>query len=570
MSPFVGARIQFSNNGVEQGGTIVMIVKYDPNVKLVCRCSSQQECRKTCGYGNWMNWCRYKTLYIIYSKGEYFTSREVVVVSTFTKFNYMGNSSTKINSKSAGENKGTPIFKGTLTSDHQDLFSFYQLKKFLGIRNDYGIIQMSDYSTFNGRMDIRDSQSEKDRIIVRFGNGPTYNSYNGQSGKDNEYSTTEYRQMLNDLKPCAKPYKILTGSLDPIKFIDCRKQPSEFYYTTKRTDCGEKKVWKEMKFYVGIVKSPIEASLLHIFTDPKGQRHQANLTKKTIRPIPKDCFFKDEHGDEWIVDVNQKGNVERYIESVDKQIDLAQIQRGTIKPGSTYLKHTGLNECELRQIIDIKINYNIGDIFSGQNLMVIGIYLMNDKNKFRCDPAPSWEIKYLVAPFKKICPKSGRIEIDTSKYQLLKHSAYKSSVMDQLEVPQAWLPKNTNEISFQLPNKSQVIQMFIDSDPKYKAQRQKSTITQQKFNSLCFGKRKDGRYCMHPVRVSGDFCDEHGGPTNLSMDSNPAICSYVTHDFLKTKSIYKLTHMTFERTLKFMYDRENIDHWKKTCHWKPF
>ena len=59
---------------------------------------------------------------------------------------------------------------------------------------------------------------------------------------------------------------------------------------------------------------------------------------------------------------------------------------------------------------------------------------------------------------------------------------------------------------------------YIEEEKKKKNCR----VNHQRFNSLCYGKTESGRYCMTPVKTTGDYCNTHGGPRhNASKCDHP-------------------------------------------------
>jgi hypothetical protein len=547
MNPSVGTRVSttislLDTNGHETSkvvtGTIIMIFRYAAN--QLCRSSTQ---------------------YVIFSKGEYYLTDgyQLVTKPSFTKF---------------GSVRQYPAHKSDPGHIPTSLFSYSKLSKKFGFSKPYSRTNRNKNFMGNGWIDVS--------VHSKMGGGVLVKESTVDPGWDSVRFTmvdlskkTEFVGMVNDIIPRDKQYKIMTGSVNPgqssgrtaycpSKFTDPRPQPYDFYMSTSKY--GNKGTANPLKFYVGIRTDPIKCSDRTFFSDPKGNKYDVDIAKQLVVPIPKEHFFKDEDGEEWIVNTGVEGNLERYIEVVEKQKDFTE---KVFYPPNTSPKHTHVKSPFWWELpIDMEVKYSIGDILvGGPGNMVIGIYLINIDTR--------WIIKYLIAPFKSICNKSGRIVVDTTKAKFLFTSSYKHNVLDLLDGPQEWLPQNTNEIRFKTFNYDQVFREFILNDPSYKhyeQQRQICIRDHPRLNSLCFGKREDGRYCMTPVCVSGDFCDKHGG-----RQPNLPPCSFkgcpgkkpMSMDQWKQKTvIYKLGQTKFTRNVKFMYGKENMDVWDTKYFWK--
>jgi len=519
MNQSVGTRICFTESGETITGTIIMILRYD-----------------TIDY-----WGRDNFRYVVMSGKKYYTIANGKTTQSFTKFSAV---------KSLGVGHGPHSIHS-----YKNLSKGYNMSGGRG-----GRIYISIYSRTSGTTMLRESKVETGWNFLRI---------------TQEHGDTKFSEMVDDTRLKDKSYDIMTGVVDPRRFIDERPQPIDFY----RTIYNGTNVYRQLEFYVGIKKRPIKCSTLSIFTDSKGIKYNTDIEKQLVVPIPKDNFFRDKDGEEWIVDTRIAGNVERYIGNIQQK----DFTTAFFSPDTSSLverqQHYLFPEIfpETRQkTMDIRtrlgefcngIKHNIGDIFLG-NKMIIGIYLTKNSQDI-------WEIKYLVAPFISICDKSGRIFVESDKAHLIASYCYTGSVIDHLKSTQDWLPKNTNEIGFQTPNIYSLYDLLLENDTSYIEEEKKKKncrANHQRFNSLCYCKNEAGRYCMTPVKTTGDFCDKHGGSQHNAKKCDHFGCpgqEPISIDERRKKiSIYKLIQTKFTRNIKFMYEKENMDIWNTNYYWK--
>jgi len=520
----VGTRICFSDSGEKITGTIIMIFKYD-----------------TIDY-----WDRDNVKYVVVSGEKCYTTTNGKSTQSFTKFS-------AVKSPSVGHGPYSIHSYGKLSKR-------YNIRgRSGGGRERGGRLYISIYSRTTGTTQVRESSVELGWDFIRI---------------TQEHGDTKFTEMVDDTCPKVKSYNIMTGALDPRRFVDERPQPIDFY----RTLCPffGTASYRKLKFYVGIKKLPIKCSTLTIFTDSEGIKYNTDIENQRVVPIPKENVFRDKDGEEWIVDTKIDGNVERYVENVQPQKDFTSASFSlNPSPLIERQQHDLFPESQLKSLEICKrlgefcngIKYNIGDIFVG-NKMIIGIYLTKN---FRDE----WEIKYLVAPFISICDKSGRINVDSKKAHFIKSYYYKCCVIDYVKSNQDWLPENTNEIGFQTPNIETLYDLILENDTSYIEEEKKKKncrTNHQRFNSLCYGKNESGRYCMTPVKATGDYCNKHGGPRHNSPKCDHSGCPgqepMRIEECRRKISIYKLMQTKFTRNIKFMYEKENMDIWNTYYYWK--
>jgi len=514
MNQSVGTRICFSESGEKITGTIIMIFKY-------------------IGF-----WRSDNIRYVVVSGKKYYTTTNGQSTQSFTKFS-------AVKSPSIGHGPSS-------THSYRGLSKLYNTRGIKGTGK--GRLYISIYSRTKGTSLVKESTVEPGWEFIRITQKP---------------EDTKFTEMVDDTRPKDKPYDIMTGSLDPKKFLDERPQPIDFY-------CLGIRGYRQLKFYVGIKKRPIKCSTLTIFTDSEGIKYNTDIEKQLVVPIPKENFFTDKDGEDWIVDTRVAGNVERYIENVQPQNDFTS-PPFSLNPSPLIQRqqHNLFPESQ-RKSLDIYrrlgefcngIKYNIGDIFVG-NKMIIGIYLTKNLKH-------DWEIKYLVAPFISICDKSGRINVDSKKAHFIKSYYYKCSVIDYVKSNQDWIPENTNEIGFQTPNSDILCDLLLENDTSYIEEQKKKKncrANHQRFNSLCYGKNEYGRYCMTPVKTTSDYCNKHGGPRQNAPKCDHSGCPGQEPMSIEERrqklSIYKLIQTKFTRNIKFMYEKENMDIWNTYYYWK--
>ena len=444
-------------------------------------------------------------------------------------------------------------------------FSYQKLREMFGYkRGEFsGTISISIYSVVSGTVSVKDN---------------AYNNCNTISITYGE-KRTEFSEMRNDTLPKNQPYQIMTGKVNPWdrgrekererycyntipnRFLDPNPQRNEFYMTY---DTWGSSTFKPLKFYVGMVTPAVNCKTLTVFKDPKGRAFIADISKKSLVAIPDEHLFVDSNGIEWIVDTSVKGNLERYVSPSTKKnnFTLKEFYPPVYTNTSSHT-HGPRN---------LEVSYSIGDVFAN-NCVIIGIYLL--KNVL-----DDWSIRYLIAPLMS-CDRTHSIVIDKVQCVSTLPSTYKSNIIDTVSNLDNEL--STNEIKFHLPDKVKIMEMIYKTDNSYLIYEDRDHKCGQnilRFNSLCYGKNEDGRYCMTPVHINGDFCDNHGGrQTNLRKCGHPK-CQGIQPMCIEHRrnltSIYKLYKTSFARYTKFMYGNgngreqgsKNIDAWDTHYYWK--
>ena len=117
--------------------------------------------------------------------------------------------------------------------------------------------------------------------------------------------------------------------------------------------------------------------------------------------------------------------------------------------------------------------------------------------------------------------------------------------------------------------------LILENDTSYideKKKKKNCRANHQRFNSLCYGKNESGRYCMTPVKTTGDYCNKHGGPRHNALKCDHSGCPGQEPMSIEERrqkiSIYKLMQTKFTRNIKFMYEKENMDIWNTYYYWK--
>jgi len=409
-------------------------------------------------------------------------------------------------------------------------FSYQKLREMFGYkRGEFsGTISISIYSVVSGTVSVKDN---------------TYNNCNTISITYGE-KRTEFSEMGNDTLPKNQPYQIMTGKFN-----------------------------SRDRFYVGMVSPAVNCNTVTIFKDPRGRALIADVSKKSLIAIPSDHLFVDSDGTEWIVDTGIKGNLERYVPPSTKKNNFTL--KKFYPPVYTNTSSHNLYPYKLGPL-NLDVSYNIGDIFSN-NYVIIGIYLL--KNVL-----DDWSIRYLIAPFISYdTARTGSIIVDQDNVKCVSTppATYKSNVIDSISnlVDEVY----TNEIKFHLPNKVKIMEMIYNTDNSYLTYENRSHKcgqNTQRFNSLCYGKNEDGRYCMKPVHINGDFCDKHGGRQNNHRKCGLVDCNGIEPMGIERRrhltSIYKLYKTSFTRYTKFMYEGKyegkaqstNIDVFDTLYYWK--
>lgn len=382
-------------------------------------------------------------------------------------------------------------------NDASGKFNFDQIRKEFGYKKSQLpnlSIQISTSATIQVSMVVRQSSMEKDTDFVRF---------------TLEVQGTNFAPMVNDTIPKKREgYTVMIGRLDPKKFTDPRPQPWSYYCEGLR---GE---WKEMKFYINKSynsRGPWKVSDLTIFTDPRGNKYETDIAKKTVFPIGRDQFFKDLEGGEWIVDTKTKDNIERCVDEAPPQSDFSKIDVPEIKASQTH--HIDcFPGCKTVNQDIFSVEWNVGDVlacpYSKIGKLVVGIYVRKNDGK-KCD------VLYMVAPIVSVNDLTGEVKLYVNKFALVKSGVYKCSVVDYVKKPQSWL-KEGKEIRFRTPTQEKLTSLLLENDPSYQERERKRQYCikhHKQLNGWCCGRKPGGsngetRLCMTPVFINGCFCEE--------------------------------------------------------------